>query len=310
MNSSNLIESYIEYIRKLRNYSRTTLSTCNVVCRRWAEFLEDRGISDVKSARSEHVLAWIDKRMKKDGVCDRTIESELCTLRTFHEYLIHFHGPSSNPCGCLPEFICKPSLEQDYVSVDEIFLMLETFDTSNIFNFRSYVIIALLWSTGLRNTELRSLQWQDVDLEEATLFVKKGKGNIQRQLFLNDRILADLKEYRRQILAGPQTPVFCTYPNSKRSGVCDLSLSNKQLLDILKNAARQVGIKRRVTAQMLRHSFATHMYEAGVSVDDIGQMMGHAHRTETTRYIHVSVAAAQRLLNDHVFHNLHYREDT
>jgi site-specific recombinase XerD len=60
---------------------------------------------------------------------------------------------------------------------------------------------------------------------------------------------------------------------------------------------------------MLRHSFATHMYEAGVSVDDIAEMMGHGHRTETTRYIHVTVTAAQQLLNDHVYHTRHYRED-
>ncbi len=64
-----------------------------------------------------------------------------------------------------------------------------------------------------------------------------------------------------------------------------------------------------MTAQMLRHSFATHMYEAGVSIEDIAEMMGHAHRTETTRYIHVTIPAAQLLLNDHVYHTLYHRED-
>ena len=234
MNTPDLIESYIVYILAIRNYSKTTISTCKTVCKRWVEFLQKQGISDVKAALSEHVLAWIDKRMKKDGVCDRTIESELCTLRTFHEYLILFHGPSSDPCGCLPEFICKPSPQQDYVSVDEIFKMLETFNTANIFELRNYVITALLWSTGLRNSELRNLQWNDINFDEATLLVKKGKGNIQRQLFLNDRVLKDLKDYRKNILAGPQKHVFCTYPNSKQSGVHDVSLSNKQLLDVLK----------------------------------------------------------------------------
>jgi len=86
-------------------------------------------------------------------------------------------------------------------------------------------------------------------------------------------------------------------------------LSNSQLLDSIKAAARKAGIKRRITAQILQHSFATHMYEAGVSVEDIAEMMGHGHRTETTRYIHVTITAAQRLLNDHVYHTLHYRED-
>jgi site-specific recombinase XerD len=311
MNNENkiLIDSFIEYITKLLNYTDATVKTCSCVCRRWARFLVSLNVASLKDAGAQHVLAWIDKRKNIDNVCDRTIESDLCILRNLHEYLISFHGPATDPCGCLPEFVCKHAPDQDYISIDEIFSMLDIFDTHDSIELRNYVIVALLWSTGLRNSELRALKWRDIDLQEATLFVRKAKGNIQRQLFLNDRVLGDLKTYRARILAGPDTHVFCTYPNSKRAGVCDVSLSNHHLTDILKSAARAAGIKRRVTAHMLRHSFATHMYESGVDIADIAQMMGHAHRTETTRYIHVTVAAAQRLLNAHVYHTHHYRED-
>jgi site-specific recombinase XerD len=307
--TAELINAFVEYHGKIRNFSALTIATCKVVCRRWSEFLLAHGVASVKNAGSEHVLAWIEKRQKIDAVCERTIESELCILRTFHEYLIAFHGPSCNPCGCLPEFICKPAAEQDYVSVNEVFAMLKTFDMKNMIDFRNYVIIALLWSTGLRSEELRALQWRDIDLSEGMLLVRKGKGNKQRQLFLNDRVHEDLRTYRKGILAGDKTSVFCAYPNSKRSEVCEVQLSNQQLLDIIHKAARAAGITRRTTCQMLRHSFATHMYEAGVPIADIAEMMGHAHRTETTRYIHVSVNAAQLLLNKHVFHTHHHRED-
>lgn len=309
VDNSELIASFIEYIRKIRNYTDATITRCAYVCKSWAAFLAGHNIQTLKCGESEHVLAWIDKRRTIDKVCDRTIENELCTLRTLHEYLISFHGPASNPCSCLPDFVCKQAPDQDYVSVDEIFSMLDTFDISNSISFRNYVMVALLWSTGLRNSELRALTWSDIDLQEATLRVRKAKGNIQRQLFLNDRVLADITTYRARILAGPDTHMFCTYPNSSRPGVCNVPLSNRQLLDILKEAARTAGIQRRITAHMLRHSFATHMYEAGVSIHDIAEMMGHAHRTETTRYIHVTVAAAQRLLNAHVYHTRLYRED-
>lgn len=308
-NDGELIDSFVEYLSKIRNFSAVTIATCKVVCRRWSEFLGSHGIDSIKKAESENVLTWIEKRQAVDAVCERTIESELCILRTFHEYLIRFHGPSCNPVGCLPEFICKPNTEQDYVFVEEIFAMLKTFDISNIIDFRNYVIVALLWSTGLRSEELRHLRWNDIDLHEGILLVRKGKGSKQRQLFLNDRVLNDLRTYRKGILAGENTSVFCTYPNSKRSEICEVQLSNQQLLDIIHNAARAAGIMRRTTCQMLRHSFATHMYEAGVPIADIAEMMGHAHRTETTRYIHVSVKAAQLLLNKHVYHTQHYRED-
>ena len=304
-----MIDAFIEYLQKIRNYSILTLKTCKMICLRWSEFLNEQGVESVKNARAQHVLAWIEKRLTHDTVCERTIESELCTLRTFHEYLITFHGPSENPCGCLPEFICKPAAEQDYVSVNEVFAMLKTFDIKNMIDFRNYVIVALLWSTGQRSQELRALQWQDINLDEGILLVRKGKGSKQRQLFLNDRVLGDLRTYRKNILAGKKTSVFCTYPNSRRSEVCETQLSNQQLLDIIHNAARTAGISRRTTCQMLRHSFATHMYEAGVDIEDIAEMMGHAHRTETTRYIHVSINMAQMLLNKHIGHTHHCRED-
>ena len=307
--TTELITAFVEYLSNVRNFSALTIATCKVVCRRWSEFLLTQGIESVKKAESQYVLAWIEKRQTVDEVCERTIESELCTLRTFHEYLITFHGPSCDPLSCLPDFICKPSAEQDYVRVDEIFGMLATFDTNNMIDFRNYVIVALLWSTGLRSQELRALRWCDIDLDEGLLLVRKGKGNKQRRLFLNDRVLGDLRKYRKGILAGENTSVFCTYPNSKRSEVCEVQLSNQHLLDIIHNAARAAGITRRTTCQMLRHSFATHLYEAGVPIADIAEMMGHAHRTETTRYIHVSVKAAQQLLNKHVYHTRHYRED-
>lgn len=308
MNNAALIASFLEYIDKLRNYSSLTLNTCKVLCRRWSEYLLTQGVDSIKNAESKHVLAWIELRQTIDTVCDRTIESELCTLRTFYEYLIAFHGPSGDPCRCLPDFICKPAAEQDYVSVNEVFKMLDTFDKKNIIEYRNYVIVALLWSTGLRSFELRAIKWCDIDLVEGVLLVRKGKGNKQRQMFLNDRILEDLRIYRKKILAGEDTSLFCTYPNSKKKEICEVQLSNQQLLDILHNAARSAGIKMRLTSQMLRHSFATHMYEAEIEIADIAEMMGHAHRTETSGYIHVSPKAAKALLNNHIFQTKNNKE--
>ena len=80
---------------------------------------------------------------------------------------------------------------------------------------RNYTIIALLWSTGLRSIELCSLDWRDIDLEEATLLVRKGKGNKQRQLFLNDRILEDLRVYHAQFGGNGKAPVFQSTSTNK-----------------------------------------------------------------------------------------------
>ena len=95
-------------------------------CRRWIAFLQEQKVADIKQTQAEDILAWIALRQNKDNVNERIIEHELCVPRSLYEYLINFHHPSSDPCGCLPDFICKQPDEQDYVSVDEVFHMLDT----------------------------------------------------------------------------------------------------------------------------------------------------------------------------------------
>jgi integrase/recombinase XerD len=137
--------------------------------------------------------------------------------------------------------------------------------------------------------------------------VRKGKGRKQRRLFLNDRLREDLRRYRKGILATERHPVFCSAAPSSRP---DGALNRYELCTIIGMAAARGGIDRKVTPLMLRHTFATHMYEAGVTVRDIQEMMGHSHMTETSVYIHVTVAAAKRLLNGHIYHTLHYRDES
>jgi site-specific recombinase XerD len=84
-------------------------------------------------------------------------------------------------------------------------------------------------------------------------------------------------------------------------------MSNKELLTLCRSTAELAGIATKVTPLTLRHTFATHMYQAGVAVRDIQEMMGHTTMTETTVYLHVTAEAAKRVLNDHVYATHHYR---
>jgi site-specific recombinase XerD len=305
--NNQLLAAYLTFLEKVRNLSYLSIDRNKHVCMHWMEFLKQRGIEDVTRGQAEDVLAWVEFRQSQGTVIDKTISRELCIMRTFYNFLVIFCG-SSNPTHCLPEFICRPSAEQTYLSVDETFRMLEVWDIKDSFGFRNYVMVALLWSTGLRSRELLALQWRDIDLEDGTVLVRKGKGSKQRQLYLNERMLKDLRRYRKSLLAGEKIPVFCGYPNSKRKGVGDVGLSGKQLIDIVRNCAKDAGIERKVSPMTLRHTFATHMYEAGVPVGDIQEMMGHNDKTETTIYIHVTINAIKRLLNKHVCHT-HYSEN-
>ena len=86
----------------------------------------------------------------------------------------------------MPELICRPAPEQQYLTVDECFKFINAFDTDTDDGFRNYTMAVILWCTGLRSAELCALRWADIVLDQGTLLVRKGKGGKQRLLFLND----------------------------------------------------------------------------------------------------------------------------
>jgi integrase/recombinase XerD len=306
INDLNLIEEYMVWLCKIRSLTDITVAHMRNVCRSWADFLEQRGETSLRHASIESVLAYIEKRSTIDQVKDVTVSDDLCILRTFYKYLVSFGG-SSDPTGCLPEFVCKKYYESDYLTVEEMFAMLDSCKITKPPGRRDYCIIALLWSTGLRTSEFLALEWRDIDLDEGAVLVRKGKGRKQRRLFLNDRLCDDMRRYRKNVLAGERHPVFC---GSKQSSRINGEMSRSELCAIIRTAAGLAGIERKVTPLMLRHTFATHMYEAGVPVRDIQEMMGHSKTTETSVYIHITVNAAKRLLNDHIYHTHHHRGTT
>ncbi len=304
INDRAVIDEFIEWLCRIRSLTAITVAHNRSVCRSWADFLEQRGEKSIRNANTKSVLAYGEKRSSIDRVKDVTVSDDLCILRTLYKYLVTFGG-STDPTGCLPEFVCKKDYESDYLTVEEMFAMLDTCDMKDPQGLRDYCIIAFLWSTGLRTAEFLALQWRDIDLEESTVLVRKGKGRKQRRLFLNDRLLENMRHYRKNILAKERHPVFCSIaPSVRENG----EMGRYELSTVIGLSAGKAGIDRKVTPLMLRHTFATHMYEAGVPVRDLQEMMGHSDMTETSVYIHVTVKALKKLLNDHLSHFQDYRD--
>jgi len=191
-------------------------------------------------------------------------------------------------------------VEKAYLTVDECFQLLISFDTSDHIGLRNYTIVALLWSTGLRNGEVCALDWRDINLDEGALLVRKGKGGKQRQLFLNDRVLEDMIRYRNEMGGGDNSPVFYAFSKNASSKEKYSRLSQSRLVEIIREHGKAAGLKKPINPLTFRHTFATHMYEAGIRMEDIKEMLGHDDETETTIYVHISIDTAKRFLNDHI----------
>ena len=144
-------------------------------------------------------------------------------------------------------------------------------------------MLLVLYGCGLRRSELLQLKVADIDSPRMVIRVDRGKGGHAREVPLSPTLLTALREYYRWMR--PQTYLFPGHAHGWRA---DKPLTAKVIWDAVKYAAQAAGIDRRVSPHTLRHSYATHLLEAGADLRTIQVLLGHADLTHTTVYLHLS----------------------
>jgi integrase/recombinase XerD len=144
-------------------------------------------------------------------------------------------------------------------------------------------MLLMLYGTGLRRSELLQLKVGDIDSRRMVVRVERGKGGHGREVPLSPTLVAALREYYRWMR--PQTYLF---PGTQDGWRTDRPLTSKVVWEAVRFASRAAGIDRRVSPHTLRHSYATHLLEAGADLRTIQVLLGHADLTHTTVYLHLS----------------------
>jgi site-specific recombinase XerD len=150
-------------------------------------------------------------------------------------------------------------------------------------NLMHRAILMTLYATGLRRAELCRLKVADIDSDRMMIHVREGKGGRDRDVLLSPKLLETLREYWRWMK--PNTWLFPGMINNWRA---DVPIDTKVVWEAVRQARTRVGIQKRVTPHTLRHSFATHMLEAGADLRTIQVLLGHAKLADTTVYLHLS----------------------
>ncbi|MDQ2832389.1 MAG: tyrosine-type recombinase/integrase [Acidobacteriota bacterium] len=140
-----------------------------------------------------------------------------------------------------------------------------------------------LYATGVRRAELCRLKVADIDSERMVLHIQQGKGGRDRDVPLSPRLLETLREYWRWMK--PKTYLFPGMENNWRA---DVPVTDKVAWIAVTQAAKAAGITKRVSPHTLRHSYATHLLEAGADLRTIQLLLGHAKLADTTVYLHLS----------------------
>jgi integrase/recombinase XerD len=164
----------------------------------------------------------------------------------------------------------------DILSMDEV---IAVFDAIDSIKYRA--IITTAYATGMRISEVCALNRQgDIDSERNLIHVRSGKGGKDRYVMLSQRLLLFVREYYRQV----RPSGIYLFPGAD----VDRPISHSSVRNVFNQAVRKLGISKKITFHSLRHSFATHLLEAGTDIRLIQALLGHSSIRTTCRYTHVS----------------------
>lgn len=274
-----LLESFIKHLSNERNYSEHTVKAYRGDLENFRDFLlkEEKEIEDADIAT---INAYVSTLYGKNS--PSSVERKVSAIRSFFSYLVRKGLATQNPA----KLVRTPKKEKHlpvFLSVDEVFNLVDVKDSEkNPLRVRDRAILELLYSSGLRVSELAGATLADLSMGEAIMRVR-GKGNKERIVPVGSKALSALGEYLdiRETLKPASDRIFL---NSRGGGITTRSLAR-----IIKKYGLVSGISKNVSPHVLRHSFATHLLAGGADLRAIQEMLGHASLSTTQRYTHLSV---------------------
>jgi len=281
-----LIDEYRYELMKVSGFAQETIEnyiSCMVMFYEWIR--KEYQISPV-NARGSHLCEWM-MDLKDRGLSFSRLEHHRSSLKTFYVMLVKMKIVKRNIALAIPRLRKRGISRVMPVPKETVERLLDIVDQSTWIGKRNYMIISMLWTLGLRISELTGLRVgsfepDHVPLNRIGLLRVKGKNRKQRALFVVDKLHDNLIAY----LAHSQSPKQKKDPLFPVAG--GKAISNDRVQKKMKEYCREAGIKDRITPHVLRHSFATEMYHANVPLDAIQAMMGHDRKSETAVYIKVS----------------------
>jgi integrase/recombinase XerC len=215
-----------------------------------------------------------------------TVARKLSAIRSFYKSLVRRGVLEINPA----EMIHTPKQDKaipTYLAVDEMFRLLDSIQADTLLGLRNRAIFETLYSCGLRVSELAGMNTSDVDFSAAHVRVS-GKGGKDRIVPIGQKALKALEAYRIQlqrqagIEINDKGPLFLNKNHAR--------LSTRSIARILKQLVDDCGLISPVSPHALRHTFATHMLDAGADLRTVQELLGHKSLTTTQKYTHVSIA--------------------
>lgn len=275
------LERYRVYLRLEKGLSQHTLEAYMSDVSKFANYIAETG-GDLISVELEQLRTYIATLVDL-GIHPRTQARLISSLRSLYGFLKMDGYIETNPTELL-ESPKLPTHLPDVLTLDEIDRVIDSIDLTQLEGQRNRAMIEVLYSCGLRVSELCNLKISDLYLDEEFIRVT-GKGDKQRLVPISPRAITELNYYfndrdRIEIKPGYEDIVFVSERRRK-------PLSRITVFHIVKELVSMAGIKKNVSPHTFRHSFATHLLEGGANLRIIQAMLGHESIATTEIYAHI-----------------------
>ena len=263
------IEVFLSYLESVKQYSPHTLKGYQRDLEKLSEYLSTNDRQDWKNVNEHDIRTFINSERRR-GLSPRSIQRLLSSCRTFHEHLLTEGKIKLNPA----KNIVSPKSAQllpKAMDADLVQRLLD-FKPKGMIEIRDKAIAELLYSSGLRLSEICKLDLEEVDLKERTCVVT-GKGNKTRMVPVGTKAIQSLRDwiiYRNELLESKETQTNALFLNNKGSRISARSIQLR-----LEKLCLQRGLPG-INPHMLRHSFASHVLESSGDLRAVQEMLGHS----------------------------------
>ncbi|TNJ67373.1 site-specific tyrosine recombinase XerD [Paenibacillus hemerocallicola] len=277
------LHNFIHYLTVERGLAHNTLESYERDLIHYLGYIDKQGVRSLEETGKFHIVQYLQE-LKQLGRAPATLSRNIVSIRAFYQYLVRERLIVQDPSVHME----TPKLEKrlpKVLTVEEVERLLDAQETTAAAGMRDKAMLELLYATGIRVSELISLNVGDVNIEMGFIHCT-GKGSKERIVPLGRIAAVWLSQYiesaRLHLLRQEKSEeaLFINHLGTR--------LTRQGFWKIMKRYAREAGIDKEITPHTLRHSFATHLLENGADLRSVQEMLGHADISTTQVYTHVT----------------------
>lgn len=287
---TDVIVDFLEYMEIEQNRSQNTIQNYDHYLQRLVEFADDIFIDEIDAELIRRWRLWLNRYENENGsVISKTTQNyHLIALRSFLKYCAK-RGININLSSDKVELARVKRKQVTFLTNEEVIRLLSIPDTSNEIGLRDRAILDLLFSGGLRVSELVNLNRDNINLKRRE-FMVRGKGQKDRPIFISEGAADSISNYLDTREDNLQ-PLFIRYSGSESNISNDgefKRLSTRSVQRLINRYSKLAGITKKVTPHTMRHSFATDLLMNGADIRSVQSMLGHSNISTTQIYTHIT----------------------